>query len=61
MTVTRRACADSGNLIGELSLPVVTVIDTPGFGRNDMEERAAINHLVTALYKIFLFTVYTRV
>jgi hypothetical protein len=45
-SMTKKTCLDYGHLLGNNSLPLVTVIDTPGFGNNLIEEEATINNLV---------------
>ena len=44
--MTKKTCLDFGHLLGNKSLPNVTVIDTPGFGNNLIKEEATINDLV---------------
>jgi hypothetical protein len=33
-SVTKKTCQDQGHFLGNLSNPIFTVIDTPGFGNN---------------------------
>ncbi len=46
MSMTKKTCHSSGHLLGNDSLPIVTVIDTPGFGNNLIDEEITINNLV---------------
>ena len=48
-SVTKRTCHDTGNFLGNLSMPRLTVIDTPGFGNNLVEEERTIESLVRVL------------
>jgi len=52
--MTKKTCLDFGHLLGKNSLPNVTVIDTPGFGNNLIEEEATINDLVKEYFILFL-------
>ena len=48
--VTKKTCSDTGYWLGDASNPLVTVIDTPGFGDKNLEkEEETINGLVTEL------------
>jgi len=49
MSTTKKTCHSSGHLLGNNSLPIITVIDTPGFGNNLIEEEKTINNMVTYL------------
>jgi len=48
-SVTKDTCADHGHWLGNVSLPMVTVIDTPGFGDKLVEESRIIENLVNTL------------
>jgi len=48
-SVTKKTCHDEGNFLGNLSMPRLTVIDTPGFGNNLVEEERTIESLVRVL------------
>ena len=47
--VTKATCADTGHWIGDLASPMVTVIDTPGFGSDLVQEQKTIENLVETL------------
>lgn len=47
--VTKATCADTGHWVGDLDNPIVTVIDTPGFGSNLVQEQKTIESLVETL------------
>ena len=47
--VTKATCADSGHWMGDLNNPMVTIIDTPGFGSNLVQEQKTIESLVETL------------
>ena len=47
--VTKKTCHDEGNFLGNFSQPRLTVIDTPGFGNNLVEEERTIESLVRVL------------
>ncbi len=48
-SVTKATCADQGHFLGNASNPRFTVIDTPGFGNNLVEEEKTIENLVNIL------------
>ena len=48
-SVTKKTCHDTGRFLGNMSQDIITVIDTPGFGNNLVEEEATINSLVNVL------------
>ena len=48
-SVTKRTCEDQGHWLGNYSLPKFTVIDTPGFGNDLVEEERTIEGLVNIL------------
>ena len=48
-SVTKKTCHDAGRFLGNMSQDIITVIDTPGFGNNLVEEEATINSLVNVL------------
>lgn len=48
-SVTKKTCQDQGKFLGNLSNPVITVVDTPGFGNNLVEEEKTIESLVNVL------------
>lgn len=48
-SVTKKTCQDQGHFLGNMSNPVFTVIDTPGFGNNLVEEEKTIESLVRVL------------
>lgn len=48
-SVTKKTCPDAGHWLGNLSAPLFTVIDTPGFGNNLIEEEKTIEGLVNVL------------
>ena len=47
--VTKKACADEEHWLGNATNPIVTVIDTPGFGGNLEDEEQTIDGLVKFL------------
>ena len=47
--MTTKTCPDSGNWLGNISNPKVTVIDTPGFGDSFEKEEKTIDNLVDVL------------
>ena len=47
--VTKATCADTGHWLGDLTSPRVTVIDTPGFGSDLVQEQQTIENLVETL------------
>jgi hypothetical protein len=47
--VTKKTCPDEGHWLGNFSSPMFTVIDTPGFGNNLVEEEKTIEGLVNVL------------
>ena len=47
--VTKKTCHDEGHFLGNMSRPIFTVIDTPGFGNNLVEEEKTIESLVDVL------------
>ena len=47
--VTKATCADTGHWMGDLASPMVTVIDTPGFGSDLVQEQKTIENLVETL------------
>ena len=48
-SVTKRTCEDQGHWLGNYSLPKFTVIDTPGFGNDLVEEERTIESMVNIL------------
>jgi septin family protein len=48
-SVTKKTCPDQGYYLGNESNPVITVIDTPGFGNDLIEEESTIDGLVNVL------------
>jgi len=48
-SVTKKTCEDQGHFLGNFSRPVFTVVDTPGFGNNLVEEERTIESLVNVL------------
>lgn len=48
-SVTKKTCHDEGHFLGNMSRPIFTVIDTPGFGNNLVEEEKTIESLVDVL------------
>lgn len=48
-SVTKKTCYDTGRFLNSTSHDIITVIDTPGFGNNLVEEEATINSLVNVL------------
>jgi GTPase SAR1 family protein len=48
-SVTKKTCPDEGHWLGNFSNPMFTVIDTPGFGNNLVEEEKTIEGLVNVL------------
>jgi len=48
-SVTKATCPDSGHWLGNTQRPLFTVIDTPGFGNNLVEEEKTIESLVNIL------------
>ena len=48
-SVTKKTCEDQGHWLGNYSLPKFTVIDTPGFGNDLVEEERTIEGLVNIL------------
>eukprot|EP00095_Tigriopus_kingsejongensis_P005722 maker-scaffold616_size123561-snap-gene-0.19 protein:Tk05722 transcript:maker-scaffold616_size123561-snap-gene-0.19-mRNA-1 annotation:"aig1 family" len=48
-SVTKKTCPDTGHWLGNFSAPLFTVIDTPGFGNNLVEEEKTIEGLVNVL------------
>ena len=48
-SITKKTCADEGHWLGNTSAPYFTVIDTPGFGNNLVEEEKTIEGLVNVL------------
>ncbi len=48
-SVTKKTCPDEGHWLGNYSAPMFTVIDTPGFGNNLVEEEKTIESLVNVL------------
>ena len=48
-SITKETCADQGFWLGNNTAPMVTVIDTPGFGDRLVEEEKTIENLVTTL------------
>lgn len=47
--VTKKTCQDQGHMLGNFSKPIFTVVDTPGFGNNLVEEEKTIESLVNVL------------
>ena len=47
--VTKATCADTGHWLGDLASPLVTVVDTPGFGSDLIQEQQTIENLVETL------------
>ena len=47
--VTKKTCADRGYWLGDTEQKEFTVIDTPGFGNNLLEEQKTIENLVVTL------------
>ena len=48
-SVTKKTCHDQGRFLGNTSKPTITVVDTPGFGNDLIEEEATIESLVNVL------------
>lgn len=48
-SVTKKTCPDTGNWLGDPQNPRVTIIDTPGFGNDLLEEEETINNLVNVV------------
>ena len=48
---TKFPCMDSGHLLGNTSLPILNILDTPGFGFHDTIDDRSIDHLVSYLKK----------
>jgi len=48
-SVTKKTCEDQGPFLGNYSRPSFTVVDTPGFGNNLVEEEKTIESLVNVL------------
>ena len=48
-SITKQTCADQGYWLGDTSKQRFTVIDTPGFGDQLVEEEKTIENLVTTL------------
>ena len=48
-SVTKKTCEDQGHWLGNHSNPIFTVIDTPGFGNDLVEEEKTIEGLVNVL------------
>jgi predicted GTPase len=48
-SVTKKTCPDKGRYLGNASNPKLTVIDTPGFGNEVLEEESTIDGLVNVL------------
>ena len=48
-SITKETCADQGFWMGDTTLQRFTVIDTPGFGDQLVEEEKTIENLVTTL------------
>eukprot|EP00092_Neocalanus_flemingeri_P014148 GFUD01015262.1.p1 GENE.GFUD01015262.1~~GFUD01015262.1.p1 ORF type:complete len:415 (-),score=114.28 GFUD01015262.1:300-1544(-) len=48
-SITKQTCADQGYWLGDLTKRRFTVIDTPGFGDQLIEEEKTIENLVTTL------------
>ncbi|CAB4060512.1 unnamed protein product [Lepeophtheirus salmonis] len=48
-SVTKKTCPDKGHFMGDLKNPKFTIIDTPGFGNNLIEEEKTIESLVNVL------------
>ncbi|TRY78665.1 hypothetical protein TCAL_14414 [Tigriopus californicus] len=48
-SVTKKTCPDTGYWLGNTNNSKVTIIDTPGFGNDLLEEEQTINDLVTVL------------
>ena len=48
-SVTKKTCEDQGPFLGNYSNPRFTVIDTPGFGNNLVEEERTIESMVNIL------------
>jgi septin family protein len=48
-SVTKKTCADQDFYLGNMSNPEITVIDTPGFGNDLIEEEKTIESLVNVL------------
>ena len=48
-SVTKKTCQDQSHFLGNITKPVFTVVDTPGFGNNLVEEEKTIESLVNVL------------
>eukprot|EP00096_Caligus_rogercresseyi_P011722 TRINITY_DN4706_c0_g1_i2.p1 TRINITY_DN4706_c0_g1~~TRINITY_DN4706_c0_g1_i2.p1 ORF type:complete len:469 (-),score=166.11 TRINITY_DN4706_c0_g1_i2:908-2314(-) len=48
-SVTKKTCPDKGHFMGDPKNPLFTIIDTPGFGNNLVEEEKTIESLVNVL------------
>ena len=48
-SVTKKTCEDQGPWLGNYSNPRFTVIDTPGFGNDLVEEERTIESMVNIL------------
>ena len=48
-SVTKNTCHDTGHYLGNITKPIFTVVDTPGFGNDLVEEEATIDSLVNVL------------
>ena len=48
-SVTKKTCQDQGHFLGNMSAPKFTIVDTPGFGNNLVEEERTIESLVNVL------------
>ena len=48
-SITKKACIDQGNWLGNHTMPKFTMIDTPGFGNDLEEEEKTIESLVNVL------------
>ena len=46
---TKFPCMDSGHLLGNTSLPILNILDTPGFGFHDTIDDQSFDHLVKFL------------
>ena len=52
-SVTKKTCHDTGRFLNSTSHDNITVIDTPGFGNNLVEEESTINSLVNVFIICF--------
>ena len=48
-SVTKKTCQDQGPFLGNPTFPNFTIVDTPGFGNNLVEEERTIESLVNVL------------